>query len=309
MNLKKDFVQKQYYLLLLPLFFLLHGCIENYPLIPFFPCLLLLLKYLLATAILTVLSFLLIRSWQHAALFAFLVMTFHFFFGPIHDFLKNVFPNSFIIKYTFLIPVFLVLFIILLIYLRKKRPSFNNLNRYLNILFTVLILIDLVQLGIKSTKDKDSHKTLLASEFRICQNCAKPDIYLIVADEYAGKKELEDIFHFNNSEFENQLRQRGFHIIDSSKSNYNYTPFSMASMLNLNYLDKLEGRNKSLNDRNLCYRTINNNTTIDFLKSHGYEMKNCSIFQFAGKLPFASTPYYKTGMDLITAQTFISRVK
>ena len=202
MNLKKDFLHTPYYLLLLPLFFLLHGSSENYPLIPFIPCLLLLLKYILVTAIITGLSFLIIRSWRSAAMFAFFVMGFHFFFGPLHDFLKNVLPNSFIVKYTFLIPFFFILFIGILIYQRKLKPSYNKLSRYLNILFAVLILIDLVLLGIKSTKDNGSHKTELASEFINCNNCSKPDIYLIVADEYAGRKELEDIFHFDNSAFD-----------------------------------------------------------------------------------------------------------
>jgi hypothetical protein len=307
MNSRSTFFEKQYFLLLLPVFFLLHGIVENYPLIPVSACLVLFGEYLLATAILAGLSFLLIRSWRTAAMLVFFIMAFHFFFGPAHDFLKDLFGNGFITKYSFLLPLALLVFIALIIYLKKRKPAFLKLSRYLNILFLVLLLIDLGRLGFMVIDNSANHSLKTVGP-TVCSSCEKPDIYLIVADGYAGKKELEDIFHFDNSAFYNELNKRGFYIVDSTFSNYNYTPFSMASMLSMDYLDKLEGRNKSLNDRTLCYRTINNNALVDFLEEQQYELKNCSIFQFARQLPFASTPYYKTGIDLVTAQTFLSRI-
>ncbi|MFL5808786.1 MAG: sulfatase-like hydrolase/transferase [Flavisolibacter sp.] len=307
MIFRQTFFEKQYFLLLLPVFFLLHGIVENYPLIAVSDCLVLFGTYLLATIVIAVVAFLLLRSWRTAAMLSFFIMAFHFFFGPAHDFLKNLFGTSFITKYSFLLPFILVAFVLLIIYLKRKKPDFYKFSRYINVLLLVLILIDLSRLAFDAVRDSSAKSTTTATAAR-CESCERPDIYLIIADEYAGKKELDEVFHFDNSAFYIQLRNRGFFIVDSSFGNYNYTPFSMASMLSMNYLDKLEGRNKSLNDRNLCYRTINSNALIDFFKSQDYELKNCSIFQFAGKLPFASTPFYMTGVDLITAQTFLSRI-
>jgi hypothetical protein len=308
MNLRKIEPDKQYFLFLLPVFFLFHGFTQNYPLIPIGGSFLLLIKYLVSTAIFTVLFYLLIRSWRTAGMLTFLVMSFHFFFGAIHDLLKDWFPNSFLIKYVFLIPAFFVLFLLIFFYFKKRKPEFRKLSRYLNLLFLALLLIDLVQFGVAAAKYKDEFGKELTAGFRACDSCKKPDIYLIIADEYAGTRELNDIFHFDNSPFENELRKRGFHIVDSSQSNYNYTPFSMASMLSMDYLRGLEGKNKSLNDRNLCYRTINRNPLVAFFKENGYSIKNCSIFRFAEELPYASTSFYKTGIDLVTAQTFLSRL-
>ena len=45
---------------------------------------------------------------------------------------------------------------------------------------------------------------------------------------------------YDNSEFLNSLRQRGFYVADCSQSNYAYTEFSLTSSLNYDYLDNLD---------------------------------------------------------------------
>jgi hypothetical protein len=295
-----------YFLFLLPLFFLLHGYTENYPMVPVAASLLQLVKYLVATAIILVISFLVIRSWPSAVLLTFLIFCLHFFFGPIHDLLKSWIPSSFMVKYSFLLPFILVCLVLVTAHLRREKKDYPAFFRYLNLLLVVLVLIDLGSLVIK-TRTSVSPK-ILDKEFIACDTCARPDVYLIVADGYAGKKELEDVFHFDNSAFEAQLRQRGFNIVDSSESNYNYTPFTIASMLSMDYLKDLEGKNRSINDRKICYTHINKNPVISFFKYNGYQFRNYSIFQFAGDPPYRSTTFYKTGIDLVTAQTFLSRI-
>lgn len=306
-NRQYPFFNRLYFVGLLPLFFIFHGYTENFPLVPVPGSLYHLFKYLVAAAILTVLSFIVLRSWRLSVFYSFLIILFQIFFGPFHDVLKNWFPDIFISRYSFLIPFFIILFIIILVYLRRKRPTLGAIPQYLNLLFIVFIVIDLARLVIKISSEPA--RVRLSEGLTACDTCAKPDIYLLVADGYAGKKSLEEVFGFDNSSFENELKKRAFYTVNNSISNYNFTPFSIASMLSLDYLTDLEGRNKSLSDRNLCYRKINNNEVSGYLKYHGYDFRNCSIFQFAGKLPFRSTPYYLTGMDLVTAQTFISRVK
>src|SRR4030095_391158 len=121
-----------------------------------------------------------------------------------------------------------------------------------------------------------------------CDTCTKPDVYVIIADGYAGKKEMEQVLGFDNTLFESQLKQRGFFIADSSLSNYNYTPFSMASLFSMDYLQQLEGRNKSGNDRQICYRAINKNPVTDFFNNNGYVIKNYSVFRFNDEAPLVT---------------------
>src|SRR5690349_8585942 len=96
---KKTFFRKEYFLFLLPVFFILHGYTENYPLITIKDALILLLQYLLATTVLAILFYWVLKSWRKAAVFVFLFLSFYFFFGSVHDALKNLLQKSFLLKY------------------------------------------------------------------------------------------------------------------------------------------------------------------------------------------------------------------
>ena len=305
MRLTPRFRFKEYFLFLLPVFFVLHGYIDNLQAMSAFEALALAGQYILVTLIIFGNAFLLFRSRRKAAIITFVIMLFHLFFGPLHDAIKTVFPSFFISKYGFILAASLLAFIALIIYLRKTKKSFNRLFNYLNIVFLLLILLEIPRL-IQSA----SHKKPLAilPGTSKCDTCSKPDIYLIIADEYADSTSLQQIFNYNNGAFQGALRNRGFHVIDSSRSNYNFTPFAMASLFQMDYLTGIEGRNSSLADKNKCYQFINNSGLWSFLKERGYEIKNYSIFNIANIPTPAPQNYILIGADMITANTFLSRM-
>jgi hypothetical protein len=298
---------QEYFLLLLPIFFVFHGYTQNYPLIKAKDVFLLLLTYIIVFGAFSILFFFIFRSWKKAAAFVMMVMCFHFFFGNLHGSLKAISHDAFFSKYVFILPFSFILFAGIIIYFKKTKKQFNRLTQYSNILFSVLIAIDVLQFSIRVTKDLKPSR-VNGGAFSDCKRCNKPDIYFIIADEYAGRQELSSIFHFDNSPFESALRQRGFFVNDSSESNYNYTPHSMASILSMNYLKNIEGRNQSRKDRSICYHLINNNSTIDLLRLQGYNIKNLSVFMLDNNLPEAFSSFILSGKDLLTSQTFISRL-
>lgn len=295
-----------YSLLPLPLFFVLHGYTENFPLIRIEDAAVLLLKYWLATAIIYTIAYLFFRSAQKAVVFAFLLMAFEFFFGSLHDAAQHFLP-SFLLRYTVLLPLIVIGFVALVIYFRRTQRTFRRFTKYTQIVLLIFILIDAVSLGMKFSKPAPP-KAALPAGFRACDTCAHPDVYFIIADEYAGQRELQDVFGFDNTPFIEALRSRGFHVSDSTTSNYNYTPFSTASILSMDYLQGIEGHNQSKPDRHLCYEKINRNNVASFFRAQGYELKNYSVFQFGEDLPLAASPFVLTGPDLLTAQTFLSRL-
>lgn len=296
----------EYFLFLLPAFFLFHGFTEKFPLVGAGDCLWLLLQYLLAAALLSILFYFLLRSWRKAAIVTLLLMSFHFFFGSLHDAAKSVSATAFFTHYSFILPFSFILLIVLIFLLKRSGRKFDRLVQYVNVVLLVFILIDAVQLLRAPRPQKEKG---MPPGFMSCDSCPKPDIYFIIADEYAGRKELNDIFHFDNSSFEDALKARGFYVADSSVSNYNYTPFSTASVLSMNYLTGIEGRNKSKKDRHLCYELIDHNAVIRFLAAEGYSFQNLSVFQFNGQLPPAPSSFFLTGRELVTSQTFFSRVR
>ena len=68
-----------------------------------------------------------------------------------------------------------------------------------------------------------------------------PDIYLIVLDGYAREDVLRQHYKFDNSAFLDGLRGRGFQVSGASTANYNWTFLSLASFLNMDYLQPLLG--------------------------------------------------------------------
>jgi hypothetical protein len=65
-----------------------------------------------------------------------------------------------------------------------------------------------------------------------------PNVYYIILDGYARADTLQRVCHCDNSEFLNFLRSRGFYVAEESCSNYPMTFMSIASSLNMCYLDE-----------------------------------------------------------------------
>jgi hypothetical protein len=126
-------------------------------------------------------------------------------------------------------------------------------------------------------------------------------------DQYPSHKALKDVFGFDNSRFENELSQRGFAIIPGSHSNYNLTPFSMASLLNMDYLGPGMGRKGNL-DISYSYRQIRDNAVNRFLEKEGYEFYNLSMFDFPGQPAQHYEDFFPYGIELVSAQTLSGRL-
>jgi chromate transport protein ChrA len=296
---------KPIFLFMLPPFFVLHGFRENFDFIPAKEALLLTVVYMGASIAISLLFRLLYRNFTKANLVAFSIMAFNLFFGSAHDFIRKILPGSFITKYIFILPAAAVLLIVLLIVLKKRKSPLYKLSYFLNILFIVLLLTDAVLLTGKIINRKKTSYAI-PEGFVSCNNCSKPDIYFILADEYAGNKELKDLFQFDDSPFINQLNKLNFHTIPESNSNYNYTPFSVASILNMEYLD-LEGKDRNKPDLTYCYELIRDNKLLQFLRSDGYHFFNYSVFDFDGQPARTIETFLPAKTRLITTQTFLSR--
>jgi hypothetical protein len=99
----------------------------------------------------------------------------------------------------------------------------------------------------------------------------KPNIFFIILDAYANNSTLEQVYHYDNNDFIEQLRQKGFFVNESSVSNYAYTFLSLASSLNMQYLDSLSSNaGNTSRDETLLYPLISDNTVARLLKKEGY---------------------------------------
>jgi hypothetical protein len=103
---------------------------------------------------------------------------------------------------------------------------------------------------------------------------ARPDIYYIVPDRYAGLEALAQTYGYDNAPFYEALEERGFYTARQSYANYVKTPFSLVSTLNMEYLDaeQLQEEARSGEDRAPIHRRLQGHLTVPvLLKELGYE--------------------------------------
>jgi len=305
--------QQPVYLLLLPVFFVLHGYAENFGFINPGDLFIITLSWVLITFGIAFLCWLLFRDMYKSALAAFVLMGFYFFFGALHDFLKTNIRAGWVSSYTFLLLVFPLMFIILVIYLIRTSSTIRTLTHFLNALFLIYILTDatrVVSKAIYPAKDSLSVSPFSSIiEHHVCDTCTKPDIYLLLMDEYASSVSLEQLFNYHNN-LDSFLLRRNFSIQTHSHSNYNFTPFSMASILNMSYIKGVKNVNAlNANDYLTCQLLIRNNEVTKMLSAEGYDIVNYSVFNLAGHPSMLRQSFLPVNSELITERTLFSNIE
>src|SRR6478672_11942766 len=94
---------KPVFVILLPIFFVWHGYVQNYPLVPASDALKLAFEYLVTILLVVSVSYFIFKSWQKALVFAFFLMLILFFFGAVQDLIKYSSAAWFMSKYSFLL--------------------------------------------------------------------------------------------------------------------------------------------------------------------------------------------------------------
>lgn len=162
-----------------------------------------------------------------------------------------------------------------------RRPHLNHAGffdffQYTAAFLLVMALIGLVQRTSLFTSNKIAGQAALErlpdiSPSSTAASRMKPNIFFIILDAYANNATLKQVYHYDNKDFLGRLRQKGFWVNESSVSNYAYTFLSLASSLNMQYLDKLSSSaGNTSRDETLLYPLISDNTVARLLKKEGY---------------------------------------
>jgi hypothetical protein len=98
------------------------------------------------------------------------------------------------------------------------------------------------------------------------------DIYYIILDRYANADTLREVYDFDNTAFLDRLRESGFFVATNSAANYQRTAHSVASSLNLDYLQELVPPSERIGSSWLpVYHMLENHLAGEFLKRQGYK--------------------------------------
>ena len=197
-----------------------------------------------------------------------------FSYGHSFDLLDENFPSFPIFeKHLILLSIYIITFIVCSTYVIKKDKIFDNTTKISNVMSIVIIILPLVTIGQFYIIDNSS---FIESEDEIGINQIDeldkfPDIYYIIPDAYAGSNALKTILNYDNTSFENFLKEKGFQISDESYSNYEASRFSIPSTLNMKYLDDIYSQTKSVNSMNKELSNFaHDNEVLKKFKSKGY---------------------------------------
>ena len=184
-----------------------------------------------------------ISDEHKAALMTAWFTLFFFTYGHVYQTLKSVNGFDIIGRHRFLFPAWIILGGIgaWLIYKKIKGSAF--LSRILNIVSVILVIMPVIQIisfewqRNNLTHFDDPHSTSIQAGATFSQEEQLPDVYYIILDSYSRQDVLNQYYQLDISEFIEQLEEIGFYVLPCSQSNYGITDLSLASSLNMNYIE------------------------------------------------------------------------
>jgi hypothetical protein len=104
----------------------------------------------------------------------------------------------------------------------------------------------------------------------------RPDIYYIILDGYARSDILQDLYHFDNHDFIDYLHEKGFFVPTSNHSNYPATTLSVASTLNMDYIQSFTPSLNKNSERWLMAPMIKYSRVRALMEERGYQTVSLS---------------------------------
>lgn len=275
--------KKPFFLFLLPVFFCLHGGLEDFGVISFSEVVLIGLYICIGLALLFLLISAITKNKLNAAILTFYIAVLYLFFGALQDWLQSKPLLSFLGKYLVLLP-FILISTFCLAYFLKRSPGLQKRSLlYLNLLLIIYCLLDTgLLLNRAFSHQKQGTPGIVFNQQKVK---SKPNVYYLLFDEYPGYKSLEAAFGYKNDSLYDFLQQKGFKIMPSF-SNYNFTIFSMSAIFNMQYVADNYNHDHEITDqrdfRNR-FNEIKNASVFSIYRSMGYRIENYSVFDIGNQ--------------------------
>jgi hypothetical protein len=278
-------------------------------------------------AVLWLIGTLVLRSARKAGLVVSILVLLFFSYGSLYQLMTNVHLAGIQLgRGRILMPLFAILAVGGVVLAVRAGTWLVGLTRGLNVVSVGLIVINVVSIvafqmrpnesGAKFLQPGDVSlpKRLLASP-----PSNRPDIYYIILDEYAGFNTLRDLFGYDNSPFLDFLKSKGFYVASQSVTNYPRTELSVASSLNMKYINYLgQQLPPGSADTTPMVKLLQNNEVGRVMESLGYRYIHIGSWwkptatspiaddnvTFGGPSEFAQLLYDTTALSPIAGDDF-----
>ena len=224
----------------------------------------------LVTGVVLALLTLVLRDIRRAGLLTSLTVVTIMLYGAARDSASEA---------AWLLPVWLVAFVVLAagaVRIRRILPELTTVLSGLGAIVLLLALLPVVTTQVPAwatTRSGPAQTEDLESRVGQWSAPGEPrDIYYLIFDRYGSQDAMERRWGMDLDGFFSDLRRRGFFVAGDSKANHLRTAQSLASSLNLQYLDDLAQRYGPDTANQLpVYQRLQDNAVQRILRSRGYE--------------------------------------
>lgn len=225
------------------------------------------------SAIVFVWASIFLKNTTKAAIIVSFLLVFFFSYGYVYDALLGVsVAGTDLGRARYVIPMYAAIFVAVIGFMALTRRTLHTFQRFLNGVAVVLVLMSIVSVSPaliqRETPIPESGPT---DGISASTSSAAPDIYYIILDAYANEHTLAELYGYDNMPFLSRLEDRGFYVAHKSASNYAETSLSIASSLNMEYLNHLSevvaGREDEFDPR---VELIQNSAISQLLRDRGY---------------------------------------
>jgi hypothetical protein len=221
----------------------------------------------------------LMKSWDKAGVLTSLLLIQLFSFGQIANVIEQwMSQQGHALNYSILAWLWLTIYALACAGVVKAKVP-QNTSVYLNLIGIVLVIFPLTSILSSMTASErggESENEIL-SEIRGEAQAVSPrhetplpempDIYYIILDAYTRADVLREFYDYDNTVFLDALEDRGFFIVEESRSNYMNTTYSLNTSLNLLYFHEIP-----LNIFRQARYDLQTNYVNQFLRDQGYKV-------------------------------------
>ncbi len=210
-------------------------------------------------------------SWQKAGVMTSLTLVAFFSYAPLHA----ASQGWIFLRHRYGLPLLGLGLLAAFWALRRARQEPAGLAQVLTFVSVLLVAFSAVRLVRSRRSFFEGRETPVvragAGERPDASGANLPDVYYVILDGYASAETLRAVYGFDNREFLDALKARGFYVADRSHSNYSQTPLSLASSTNMEYLSRaieIPGRETKLLQP--LYDLIEESRVLRTFRERGY---------------------------------------
>lgn len=216
------------------------------------------------------------RSWRKGAIVASLAVVLFFSYGHIWNLISKATVFGIKTRHDYLLPLWAGLFVAGAYIVFRTQRELRGVTGFLNVASVAVVAMSLVQITFhevatgKGGETTQLRETFEGDSLRPSVDVL-PNIYYIVPDGYTSSETLERVFGHDNSGFESFLERKGFFVASQSQSNYVASFLSLASSMNMRYLNELSAELGTSKDRSIPYKMIKESEVVGQLSQVGYK--------------------------------------